>query len=310
MFKTLNIYRVPADVLPSLAEMEEAAKARTFEPCTPSQEVSVGWVDPRGTGADALVESIAGQRIMKLMIETKTVPGATLRKKAQEAADHIEATTDRKPGKKEMKELRDDAHKALLPAAFPRQSSVLVWFDVENRLMMTDASSQGKTDEVITALVRTFDNLVMTHLQTHLTPVTAMTMWLSSDENAEQLGDLHNLSIGRACELQSADEERARVSFKNHHLQTPDIRKHLTEGKLPTSLALSWEGRVAFTLTEGVRLQKITFLDRVFEDAVADKNDGFDADVAIATGELRKLIPALVGALGGEMLKEAQEADQ
>ena len=31
------------------------------------------------------------------------------------------------------------------------------------------------------------------------------------------------------------------------------------------------------------------------------KDDGFDADVAIATGELRKLLPELLEALGGEV---------
>ena len=37
------------------------------------------------------------------------------------------------------------------------------------------------------------------------------------------------------------------------------------------------------------------------DDASASKDDRFDADAAIATGEIRKLIPDLLGALGGEM---------
>jgi recombination associated protein RdgC len=37
----------------------------------------------------------------------------------------------------------------------------------------------------------------------------------------------------------------------------------------------------------------------VFEGA--GKDDGFDADAAIATGELRKLLPDLLAALGGEL---------
>jgi len=44
----------------------------------------------------------------------------------------------------------------------------------------------------------------------------------------------------------------------------------------------------------------------VFEGAPASaadgKDDHFDADVAIATGELRKLIPDLIEALGGEVV--------
>jgi recombination associated protein RdgC len=55
---------------------------------------------------------------------------------------------------------------------------------------------------------------------------------------------------------------------------------------------------VAFTLTDAMRLKKISFLDGVVGD---DADDGFDADVALATGELAPMIAALVEALGGEL---------
>ena len=52
-------------------------------------------------------------------------------------------------------------------------------------------------------------------------------------------------------------------------------------------------------LTEGLQIKKVSFLDTVFEGTKAD-DGGFDTDVAIATGELVKLIPDLIEALGGE----------
>jgi recombination associated protein RdgC len=52
-------------------------------------------------------------------------------------------------------------------------------------------------------------------------------------------------------------------------------------------------------LTEGLQIKKVSFLDTVFEGTKAD-DGGFDTDVAIATGELVKLIPDLIDALGGE----------
>ncbi len=62
---------------------------------------------------------------------------------------------------------------------------------------------------------------------------------------------------------------------------------------------MTWAGRVSFSLTEGMQLKKLAFLDVVFEGA-ASQDEGFDADVALATGELRKLLPDLLEALGGE----------
>ena len=68
---------------------------------------------------------------------------------------------------------------------------------------------------------------------------------------------------------------------------------------------MTWNERVSFVLTEALQIKKIAFLDTVFEEASKaagdGKDDNFDADVAIATGELVQLIPDLLEALGGEV---------
>ena len=299
MFKNVTIYRIAPGWEATLESMEAALDAARFVPCGASQDKSVGWAEPRGEEHGPLVESVAGQRILKLVIETKAVPGSVVKEKAQEAADHIEATTGRKPGKKETKELREDALQALLPQAFPRRGSVWVWFDLQNGLLITDAGSQGKNDEVVTALVRVFDGLALTLLQTAMTPQTVMTQWLATTEPENDWPEGFN--VERECELKSADEEKSAVKFTRHHLLTDEVRKHLAEGKLPTRLALSWEGRIGFTLTESMQLKKLAFLEGVFDDRPNDDESGFDTDVALATGELSKLIPAVIEALGGEI---------
>ena len=76
-------------------------------------------------------------------------------------------------------------------------------------------------------------------------------------------------------------------------------------GKVPTRLAMTWSDRVSFVLTEAMQLKKIAFLESVFEGSASPadgKDDNYDADVAIATGELSQLIPDLLEALGGEMV--------
>ena len=306
VFKNVTIYRIAPGWAATLEAMEAALDAARFVPCGATQDKSVGWVEPRGEAHGQLVESVAGQRILKLMIETKGVPGSVVKKKAQEAADHIEATTGRKPGKKETKALREDALLALLPQAFERQSSAWVWIDLDNGWLVTDASSQGKLDEVVTALVRAFDGLAITLLQTAVTPQTAMTQWLSATTPDEWPG---GFAVERECELKSADEEKSAVKFTRHNLATDEVRQHITEGKLPTRLAMSWEGRIGFMLTESLQLKKIAFLEGVFEDRGSEDENGFDADVALSTGELQKLLPELMDALGGEMAFGAAPAD-
>ena len=57
---------------------------------------------------------------------------------------------------------------------------------------------------------------------------------------------------------------------------------------------------MSFVLTDTMQVKKVQFLDVVFEGNKPE-DSGFDADAAIATGELKQLIPDLLEALGGEM---------
>ena len=302
MFKNLTLYRLAAEWSPTLDDMEAALDAARFTPCGATQDKSFGWVEPRGQAHGPLVESVDGQRILRFQIETKAVPGALVREKAQEAADHIEATTGRKPGKKETKALREDALLALLPQAFARRSQVWVWIDLEHGWLVTDAGSQGKNDEVLSSLVQCFSGFSAALLNTAMTPQTAMTQWLLAETPDDWPA---GLAVERECELKSHDEEKSVVRFTRHHLLNDEVRKHIAEGKLPTRLALSWEGRIGFVMTESMRLKKLSFLEGAFDEQRPEGEDQFDADVALSTGELRQLIPALVEALGGE-LKEPQ----
>ena len=298
MFKNLTLYKILPGWSPSLEQIEAALDGARFVPCGATQDTACGWIEPRGEAHGPLVESVAEQLILRFMIETKAVPGSVVKKKAQEEADHIEETSGRKPGKKEMRQLREDALLSLLPQAFPRTSAVWVWIDRQNGWLVTDASSQGKLDQIVTALVRAFDGLPLNLVQTQVTPQTAMTQWLSAESPDAWPG---KFSIERECELKSGDEEKSVVRFNRHNLVNDEVRKHIAEGKLPTRVAMSWDGRVGFVLSESMTIKKLAFLEGVFDDRSDSDESGFDADVALATGELQKMIPDLIDALGGEM---------
>lgn len=293
------LYRVAPEWPVSAAQWEEALAGEPFVECSATQQKSTGWVPPRGEAHGALVEVVDGQWIARFVIETKPVPNDAVRRKVQEAVAAIEKTSGRKPGKKEVRDLRDDALIALLPQAFPRRSQVTVWLDPRQRRLVLDAGAQGKADEVITSLVRVAGKgFGIGLLQTAQSPQAAMTAWLADPE-----GDAlpHDFSIERECELKGSGDEPAVVKFTRHPLQTEEVRRHIAEGKLPTRLALGWQGRVGFVLTQALQLKKIAFQEGVFDDGAKSKDDDrFDADVALATGELSALITGLIAALGGE----------
>jgi len=299
VFKNVMVYRMVSAWTMTQTQLEEVLETARFAPCGASQEKSVGWIEPRGQAHGALVEVIDGQWMLRQMVETKAVPGSVVKRKVEERAQQIEASTGRKPGKKEKRELAEDARQSLLPMAFTKQSNVLVWIDPANARLTLDAGSQTKADETMTALVSAIDGLAVQLIDTQTSPAVAMAEWLSTHEAPA------GFSVDRECELKAPDESRAVVRYTRHALDTDEVSQHIAMGKVPTRLALTWSDRVSFVLTEALQLKKLAFLESVFEGAAASpadgKDDNFDADVAIATGELRKLIPDLIEALGGEM---------
>ena len=298
MFKNVIVYRIGPGWAAQLTQMEESLQAARFVPCGASQEKSFGWVEPRGEAHGPLVEAVGGQLIMKFMTEAKVLPGPVVNRKAQERLAQIEATTGRKPGKKETREIKEDVRLALLPMAFTKQAKTTVWIDPQAQLLVIDAASQGRADEVVTALVTSFDGLNLALLNTTTSPVAAMSEWLTSQEPPA------GFSVDRECELKQPDSEKSTVRYARHTLDIAEVSEHIAQGKLPTQLAMTWAGRVSFVLTEALTLtlKKIKLLDVVLEGTATGKDDGgFDTDVAITTGELSLLIPDLIDALGGEL---------
>ena len=109
------LYRLSPEWPTSAAQWEEALASEPFVECSATQQKSTGWVPPRGQEHGALVETVDGQWIARFAIETKAVPADAVRARTQKVVEEIEKTTGRKPGKKEVRDLRDDALQALLP---------------------------------------------------------------------------------------------------------------------------------------------------------------------------------------------------
>lgn len=293
------VYRIGPDWSATVEQMEEALAKMPFEPCGPTQEKSMGWVPPRGTQHGALVELVGGHRILRFVLESKGVPGSVIKRHLEERVAQIEAKEGRKPGRKESRELRDEIVHDLLPMAFAKTATIMVWLDLQAGRLVLDTSSQAKADEVITALVKALNGLQLSPFNTQMSPQAAMTAWLTGSADDWPA----HFAPGREVELKSADEMKSVVKFTRHHLDDEQMRLHISQGKLPTKLALDWDGRVSFVLSESTVLSKVAFLDGVFEDnGQAEEGGGFDADVAIATGELGALITDLTAALGGELL--------
>lgn len=149
MFKNLILYRLKPESQFNLALLEEVLATQAFTSCGASQPQSLGWIPPRGIKHGPLVEAIGGQWIIKLQTESKILPAAVVEERVNELAKTIEEQTGRKPGRKQRKDLKEQATLDLLPKAFSKRSAMLAWIDPEGRTLAIDTSS----DTLFTAVV-------------------------------------------------------------------------------------------------------------------------------------------------------------
>lgn len=298
MFKNAIVYRIDRWAPPTQSEIENQLDQGRFIECGATQSDSAGWVEPRGEAHAPLLESVAGQLILKLCQESRRVPGAVVRTQLEQKLAQAEQATGRRPKGKAALEMKDEIVHSLLPRAFPRRSSTWVWLDLDQRLAVIGAGSAKRADTVVTRLLELLGPGVgLSALQTQLSPAVAMATWLAEREAPA------GFSIDRECELKQPDGQKATVRYARHTLDIDEVGEHIRQGKTPTQLALTWRSRVSFVLGETGVLKKLKLLDVVLEGAgdagAKGRDSGFDTDVALATGELRGLLPELIEALGG-----------
>jgi recombination associated protein RdgC len=310
MFKTASFFRIADDfVLPPLEALEEALQATRFMPCGATQAESSGWVPPRGNKSTVLAESVGPQLILRLCTERRPLPASAVKAAVEERIEkYKQETGHERVGAKIKKEFKEEVILDLLPRAFTKRSSTTLWIDPVNHFLVVDSGSLTGADKVVSYLIEALSGIPgsgpgiqVKPVQTTMSAAASMSHWLASREAPV------SFTVDRDCELKMPDDQKSTVRYSRHTLEIDEVAQHIAAGKVPTQLAMTWNDRVSFVLTEMAQVKKIKLLDVVL-DGVQEKgkdDDGFDADAAIVTGELSALIPDLLEALGGELPNDA-----
>jgi recombination associated protein RdgC len=254
-----------------------------------------GWVAPQKDGA--LVHVLAGQWLIALCVEQRLLPASVINDEVRERAAALEDKEGHPLGRKRLRELRDQVSEELLPRAFTRRRTTHAWIDPKAGWLCIDAASTAKGEEVVEHLRSSLDELPLALLHTEVSPTAAMSDWLAGGEAPGRF------TIDRDCELKASGEDESVVRYVRHALEGEEVRAHLAGGKLPTRLALTWDDRLSFVLTDKAEVKRLDFLEVVTAGAAKTADDAaeqFDGDFALMTGELSRFLPQMLSALGGE----------
>jgi len=296
-FRNLQIYRLPGQGLPQLERFDDALSRKAFQGCGGLERQSLGWLPPREGGL--LVHTVERHGLLALGVEQKLLPAAVVNQTAAERAREIERQQGFTLGRKALRELKEQIADELLPRAFAQRRTIWVWLDPDAGWLGIDAASPNRAEMVVELLGKCLDDFYPQRLQCARSPQAAMTDWLLAGEAPA------GFSIDRDCELRAIAEERSSVRYTRHALDgeaiETEIRAHLAAGKLPVRLAMTWNDRISFVLTEKLELKRLAFLD-LLKESLGKQEDAdaeFDAGFALMAGELARMLADLTDALGG-----------
>ena len=138
-FKNLQIYRIPAPWAISAEQLETFLAPQAFAKCSSLELQSQGWLSPRENGM--LVHTVNRQMMLLLGTEKKLLPATVVNQVTKARAAEIEEQQCFPPGRKQIKDLKEQITDELLPRAFSIQRNTWVWIDPVNGWLIIDAAS-------------------------------------------------------------------------------------------------------------------------------------------------------------------------
>lgn len=300
-FRNLQVFRLPANWDVSADKLTEKLQKEAFAPATSAEEMSVGWVAPLAE-VEQLVYPIGKHLLLTLREEKKLLPARVISQVVKQRVDKIEESEGFKPGRKQVKELKEEVREELLPRAFSLANDVRVWIDPKGGWLVIDTGSANKAGDVFGLLARAIEGFPARALRVAKPVGGTLTGWLAQGEAVA------GLTVDQDAELKGRDG-KSQIRYANESMALEDVARHIKAGKQCARLALTWNDRVSFVLTDKLEIKRLQALDVISEGQSDGKSDDaigrFESDMTLMTSEVTKMLVDLVDALGGEEIAKA-----
>ncbi|QDQ87727.1 hypothetical protein FMZ60_09075 [Alcaligenaceae bacterium SJ-26] len=119
-FKNLQVYRLPSPWNITAEALEAQLAAHAYQPGSGLEAQRLGWIAPREGGS--LVHEVGRQLLIALRAEKKLLPASVVNQVAKARAAELEEQQGFKPGRKQMKDLKEqvtDVRKNIIDPSEP-----------------------------------------------------------------------------------------------------------------------------------------------------------------------------------------------
>ena len=297
MFRNLILYKLKpfTGELDALIEQFERIPARE---CGATEPTAQGWGRALPAG-DACIHVAGDHWLIRLCTEQKILPGSAVKKDLNKRVELISEQQGYRPGKKQIKDMKEQLTLELLPKAFSRDSHTYAWLNHKEGWLAIDAGSAKKADEFIGLLLKTTDLLSLAPLNLAAPPHQAMIEWIDSGLAPD------GFTLDQECELCEPVEGKPTVRYKAWNLDKPEVKALVRAGALPLKLAMSFGETVSFVLTNTFEIKRIKVtLAEQEHSSYEDRRHQEETNFFLTVQELSRMLSALIEACGGLIPEE------
>lgn len=287
-FKNCLVYRFNKETQIDTDTLNDKLNAMSFKPCNSQEVEKFGWT------ALPQLDSMAHMTRDAILIcakkEEKLLPNSVIKDNLTKKTEQAETDKGRALTKKEKTDLKQEIVFELLPRAFSKYSHTFLMICPKEQLVVIDCPSSAKAEQLLSLLRKTLGSLPVVPAFADDNIATTLTQWVQANDAPSPLVMLNELT------LKSLIDEGS-VQCKNVELDSDEIQTHLKNDKMVHRLALNWDERIEFVLTEDGALKRLKFIDTLTDEneqiASDDKAARFDADFTLMSNEIIELILSL-----------------
>ncbi|MBS0349654.1 MAG: recombination-associated protein RdgC [Proteobacteria bacterium] len=261
-FKQIQIFQLKSSSPILYDKLIPQLQSLVFQPCLPTLPHSAGWIAPVNEPEAPIAEEI-NQRIMLCMqIEERILPSFVIRQNLHEKVQQLQATSQRKLGKREKDALKDEIIMTLLPKSFTKLTKVFGYIDLKHQWLVLGAVNKKKTESFLNLFKKSLGESVQTFEINRIPPV--ITQWLSRKNYP------NDFVVEKKCTLQDANQKTRIIRCQQQDLFVNSILEFIKDGCELKQLALIWQDKVNFVLADDFTLRSIRYEKELTEQSAQD----------------------------------------